>query len=194
MLNSTVVFQLNFSNNISFSASISRTNAKPETVVRNMSKTIIIIGAIIFLILVFTYIQNKRYEKKLRKLNESRPNLTRSEYINRLVKNGFEKKHAEIVYDKIREFIQMDGFSIYPEDDIHKIYRIEDLDDIELIDSICTKLNLRKAEQKDFDELNEKMKIFNADYILTLTKNLMEENTALNNSVCPVGHAPKPNV
>jgi hypothetical protein len=159
-----------------------------------MSKTIIIIGAIIFLILVFTYIQNKRYEKKLRKLNESRPNLTRSEYINRLVKNGFEKKHAEIVYDKIREFIQMDGFSIYPEDDIHKIYRIEDLDDIELIDSICTKLNLRKAEQKDFDELNEKMKIFNADYILTLTKNLMEENTALNNSVCPVEHAPKPNV
>jgi len=30
--NSTVVFQLNFSNNIGFCASISRPNAKPETV------------------------------------------------------------------------------------------------------------------------------------------------------------------
>ncbi len=70
----------------------------------------------------------------------------------------------------------MDDFSIYPEDDIHKIYGIEDLDDIELIDTICKKLNLRKAEQKDFDELNKKMKIFNAEYILTLTKNLMKEN------------------
>ncbi|MEA1787595.1 hypothetical protein U1E44_15950 [Arenibacter sp. GZD96] len=139
---------------------------------------IIIIGTIIFLILVFSYIQNKRNEKKLRKLNESRPNLTRTEYINRLVKNGFEKQHAEIVHDEIREFIQMDDFSIYPEDDIHKIYGIEDLDDINLIDSICEKLNLRKAKQKDCEELNEKMKIFNAEYILTLTKNLTEENTA----------------
>lgn len=146
-----------------------------------MSKTIIIIGTIIFLILVFSYIQNKRNEKELRKLNESRPNLTRTEYINRLVKSGFEKQHAEIVHDEIREFIQMDDFSIYPEDDIHKIYGIEDLDDIELLDSICEKLNLRKAEQNDCDELNEKMKIFNAEYILTLTKNLMKENTAYSN-------------
>ncbi len=150
-------------------------------VVCNMNKTIIIIGVIIFLFVIFGYIQNKRNEKKLRKLNESRPNITRTEYINRLVKNGFDKQHAEIVHDEIREFIQMDEFSIYPEDDIHKIYGIEDLDDIELIDTICEKLNLRKAEQKDCDVLNNKMKIFNAEYILTLTKNLTEENTAYNN-------------
>ena len=139
-----------------------------------MSKTIIIIGIIIFIFVIFGYVQNKRNEKRLRKLNESRPNLTRTEYINRLKKNGFEKQHVEIVYDQIREFIQMDDFSIYPEDDIHKIYGIEDLDDIELIDTICEKLNLRKAEQKDCDELNKRMKTFNAEYILTLTKSLAE--------------------
>ena len=124
--------------------------------------------------LVIGYIQNKRNEKKLRKLNESRPNLTRTEYINQLVKSGFDKQHAEVVHDEIRGFIQMDDFSIYPEDDIHKTYGIEDLDDIELIDGICKKLNLRKAEQKDCDELNIKMKSFNAEYILTLTKKLAE--------------------
>lgn len=115
-------------------------------------------------------------KQRLRKLNQSRPNINRAEYVNRLVKNGFYRRHSEIVHDEIREFIQMDDFSIYPEDDIHKIYGIEDLDDIELIDTICKKLNLRKAEQKDCDELNKKMKIFNAEYILTLTKNLMKEN------------------
>ncbi len=141
-----------------------------------MSKTIIIIGIIFFFFAILGYIQNKQNEKRLRKLNQSRPNINRTEYVNRLVKNGFDSRHSEIVHDEIREFIQMDDFSIYPEDDIHKIYGIEDLDDIELIDTICKKLNLRKAEQKDCDELNKKMKIFNAEYILTLTKNLMEEN------------------
>lgn len=124
--------------------------------------------------MIFGYIQNKRNEKRLRKLNESRPNLTRTEYINRLVKSGFEKQHAEVVHDEIREFIQMDDFSIYPEDDIHEIYRIEEIDDIELIDEICKKLNLRKVEQKDCDELNKKTRNFNAEFILTLTRNLAE--------------------
>tara|TARA_R110001632_G_scaffold227288_1_gene361716 strand:- start:2416 stop:2688 length:273 start_codon:yes stop_codon:yes gene_type:complete len=90
------------------------------------------------------------------------------------VKSGFEKQHAEVVHDEIREFIQMDDFSIYPEDDIHEIYRIEEIDDIELIDEICKKLNLRKVEQKDCDELNKKTRNFNAEFILTLTRNLAE--------------------
>jgi len=139
-----------------------------------MNKTIIIIGTIIFFFSLLGYIQNIRNKKRLQKLNESRPNLTRTEYINRLVKKGFDKQHAEVVHNEIREFIQMDEFSIYPEDDIHKIYGIEDLDDIELIDKICEKLNLRKAEQKDLDEVNKEIKLFNAEYILTLTKNLAE--------------------
>ena len=71
--------------------------------------------------MIFSYIQNKRHEKRLRVLNESRPNLSRKEYINRLVTNGFEKQHAEVVHDEIQGFIQMDNFSIYPEDDILEI-------------------------------------------------------------------------
>ena len=39
VLNSTVVFQLNISNNISFCASKSRPNAKPRNVGRNGKKT-----------------------------------------------------------------------------------------------------------------------------------------------------------
>jgi hypothetical protein len=139
-----------------------------------MTKTIIIIGIIIFLVLIFSYIQNKRWENQLQKINENRPNLTRAEYIDRLVKNGFDKKHVEVVHDEIKDFIAMDNFSMYPEDNIHKLYRIEDLDDVELIDGICKKLNIKKAEQKDLDLINKKFKQTTAEYILTLTKKLAE--------------------
>ncbi len=57
-------------------------------------------------------------------------------------------------------------------DDIHKLYMIDDLDDIELIDRIFRKLKLRLAEQEDLDILNTKFTSANAEYILSLTKAL----------------------
>ena len=66
----------------------------------------------------------------------------------------------------------LDDFFMYPEDDIHVIYGIENLDDIEMLDEICEKLNLRKAEQKDIKQLNKRMKTFNAECILNLLKDL----------------------
>lgn len=124
------------------------------------------------MILTYSYVQSRRNNKKLRKLIESRPKLTRMEYVNRFIQKGFDKHHAEVVHDTIKEFIQMEDVSIYPEDDIHLIYGVEELQDMELIDRVCDKLNLRKANQKDCDKLNETLKIFNAEYILTLTRNL----------------------
>ena len=137
-----------------------------------MNKTVIVIGLVIFLLIVYSFVQKRRTKKELRELLESRPKLRRMEYINRFVIKGFDKHHAEVVHDTIKEFIQMEDVSIYPDDDIHVIYGVEELQDMELIDRVCDKLNLRKANQKDCDELNETLKIFNAEYILTLTRNL----------------------
>ena len=122
-----------------------------------MNKIVIIIGIIIAMILILGHIQIQRWKNKLQKINNSRPKLTRTEYVNQLVNSGFDKKHVEVVYDEIREFISMDDFSIHPEDDIHKIYRIEDLDDIALVDNVCEILEIKKAEPKDCDELNKKL-------------------------------------
>lgn len=141
----------------------------------NMNKILMIIGIIISMIFILGYIQIQKWKNKLKKINNSRPKLSRSEYINLFVNSGFDKRHVEVVYDEIKSFIAMDDFSIYPEDDIHKIYRIEDLDDISLVDNVCEILEIKKAEPKDCDELNKKLKIFNAEYILTLTKKLAEE-------------------
>ena len=144
-----------------------------------MDIILIIIGIIISMIFILGYIQIQRWKNKLQKINNSRPKLTRTEYINRFVNSGFDKRHVEVVYDEIKNFISMDDFSIYPEDDIHKVYRIEDLDDIALVDKICETLEIKKAESKDCDELNKKLKIFNAEYILTLTKKSAEEPKVL---------------
>lgn len=144
-----------------------------------MNQTLIIIGIVIFLLFILGYIQIQRWKNKLQKINNSRPKLSRTEYINRFVNSGFDKRQVEVVYDEIKNFIAVDDFSIYPEDDIHKVYRIVDLDDIALIDTICEILEIKKAESKDCDELNKKLKIFNAEYILTLTKKLAEEPKVL---------------
>lgn len=126
------------------------------------------------MLLTYSFVQSRRNKKKLLELNEGRLKLTRMEYIDRFEQKGFDRHHAEVVYDTINEFIRINGISIYPEDDIHLMYGVEELQDMELIDRVCDKLKLRRANQKDCDELNEKLKIFNAEYILTLTRNLKE--------------------
>lgn len=49
---------------------------------------------------------------------------------------------------------------------------MDDMDIMEMVDKICKALHLRRAEEVDFNELNEKIKVVNAEYILMLTKKL----------------------
>ncbi len=136
------------------------------------TKTVIIIASIVFLFVIINYIQSKRYDKKMQQLNDSRPHLTREEYIDRLTNKGFDRQHVEVVHDEIRAHLLMNDFSIYPEDNIHKVYGIVDLDDIQLMDDICKKLKLREVMQYDIDEVEKTLKVFNAEFILALTKRL----------------------
>lgn len=142
-----------------------------------MTKTLIITLTILFLIGVFDYLQKRHYIKTLRNLNERRPHLSRSEYINLLVKKGFDRCHIEVVHDNISQLVNIYNFSIYPEDDIHNSYAIDDLEDIEFIGKICKALNLRQVNKKDYNQLSKEMKVFNAEYILTLTKQIAQDKT-----------------
>lgn len=137
-----------------------------------MKALLIILSTNLILAVIFYSLKKKR----LYKLKQSRPNLSRQDYINHFVQEGFAEEHVVVVHDQIRAFIQMDEFSIYPEDDLHKIYGIVDLDDIELVDSICKKLNLRSAQDTEIEALNNEMASFNARYILCLTKRLAEKS------------------
>ena len=141
-----------------------------------MKSLLIILSTSLILTMIFYSIKTITHENRLFKLKQSRPNLSRQDYINHFVQEGFDEEHVVVVHDQIRETIQMDEFSIYPEDDLHKIYGIADLDDIELVDSICKKLNLRLAQHSEIEALNNEMTSFNARYILSLTKKLAEKS------------------
>ena len=135
----------------------------------------IIIG-IILIVLGLTIFQRWRWRKSLQSIDRNRPFLDREDYITNLIDKGFDRKDIEVVYDEINKFIRLKGFSLYPVDDLHKLYRIEDLDDIELIDLICDKLNVQKAEQEDIDLIGKNYNNFTAEFILSLIKYLKEEN------------------
>jgi hypothetical protein len=143
----------------------------------------IVFGVITLLILgivLYSYAERDQWKNKMQEISKSRPYLSRAEYISILEKKGFNVRHIEVVYDRLYEFIALNDFSMYPEDDIHKLYGIHDLDDVELIDQICKRLNLQEVDQKDCDELNKQFDKLTAEYILTLTKILENKKNAYN--------------
>ncbi len=138
-----------------------------------MSKSIFV-GLFIFVVLSISIFQRWKWKKGLQKLNFNRPKLEREEYILILLDKGFERNHIEVVHDEINEFIDINNFSMYPEDDIHRLYKIVDLDDVELIDRICNKLNIRNAEQEDYDLTGKKYRNTTAESILYLLAHLQK--------------------
>ena len=140
-----------------------------------MKEALILIGIFIFLLLLFLGNRNNAEIKKVQDKNKNRPKISKQEYVQRLVEKEFEEKHVEVFYEETKRIIGIGNFSMHPEDDIYENYGLWDLDDIELIDNICVRLEIRKAEQKDFDELGKTFDKMNAESILTLIKTL--ENT-----------------
>ncbi len=132
------------------------------------------VGLFMFVVLVISIYHSWKWKRGLQKLDFNRSRLERADYIELLLNKGFERKHIEVVHDEIKEFIDINDFSMYPEDDIHRLYNIIDLDDVELIDRICNKLDIRNAEQEDFDLTGEKYKNTTAESILYLLAHLQK--------------------
>jgi hypothetical protein len=100
--NSTVVFQLNFSNKINFCASISRPNAKPQNVIHNTMKTLITIFAFFFASSLYgqknIYLGNFKttyFDNKIKVLKSK----TDTAIINGKLDLNFYRKHFYTPYD-----------------------------------------------------------------------------------------------
>ncbi len=146
-----------------------------------MKETFFIVGIIIILFSLFINYRDKKERKKVLNNNMERPKLKEDEYIAQLIQKGFEKEHVEVFYNETKKIIGIENYTMYPEDDIYENYGLWDLDDIELVDNVCRELGIRKAEQKDFDELGKTFNKTNAESILTLIK-MLKKNTEYNNT------------
>jgi len=134
-----------------------------------MSNTLAIIIFIILFLIIWTGIMNYLRKQKLLKISASRPPLNKFDFIDLMELKCFEYDKIAATYDEISGWMQLDDFSIYPEDDLLKLYKIDDMDIHEMIERLCEKLevNFPSTEQCEeaFQQNNEN---FDTVYILKL--------------------------
>jgi hypothetical protein len=92
------------------------------------------------------FFEHRKWIRNLRLLNALRPKLLRSEYIKRLVDKGYELKKVKVVYNVIHQYMSLDEFSMYPEDNINAYLR-EKSDLSLLIERIYLKLRIVRNEK-----------------------------------------------
>ena len=97
----------------------------------------------------FKFIEQGRWKRKLRMLDAMRPRLIRSEYIKRVEERGFKRKNVKVVYNVINEYIALEDFSMYPEDNINNYY-LKDISDLPLLlERICKKLKISARQGRN---------------------------------------------
>lgn len=112
--------------------------------------------------------ENSKWKKKLAGIALSRPYLSKADYVQIVKGRGYEINDIEACYDIIDSYMpraQNFNFSIYPEDDIFRLYRVDDED---LADDIEKVFKIQAWPSKiETDALNVKYNnIFNIYYLL----------------------------
>lgn len=135
-----------------------------------MNWIIVIVTAIAFLIL-YAYLMDKKWRGKLERLNHSRPKLSEAEYVEKLVSKGYSRNEIEVTYYVIQHYIGNPDFSLYPDDDIYKTYKIDPEDYEDLIAEIFKMLKRPLPKQEQVDALSKKyQKDMKVDYVLELLR------------------------
>lgn len=131
-------------------------------------KTILILISIIVVLTLIYFIQRKDRRNKLLDLDKTRKRFTKTDFIKYFELKGYNEDSISAIYDEIFKFIELKDFSLMPNDNLHEICGFIDLDDVEFMDRICSRLGINNPIQDDLDILNEKHKNFTPEYLLDL--------------------------
>ena len=132
---------------------------------------IIVTLAVIIIFILFTYLTHKKWKKGLDSLSSSRLTLSKADYVDRLACRGYEREEISVVYDVIYYYIGKSGFSMYPDDDIYKTYKIDPDDYEDLIKEIFNRLHRPLPTKGQVDDLNKKyQKDMQIEYVLEMLK------------------------
>ena len=145
---------------------------------------LIVIIVFLFIWTIYQSIQSSSaYSKGLKKLLEDsakRPQLTKSEYVKLLMNKNYSKEHIEAIYDTTAVHLVNKSFSFYPQDDIHILCKLQDLDDVEFIIQVFKRIELEWSNDDDIVEINDKFNCFNAEYLLALIDQQVKTNIVHN--------------
>ena len=133
-------------------------------------KTILIIILIVVVLTIIFIIQKKARRNKLLELTKQRKRFTKTDFIKYFELKGFREDNISFIYDEIFKFIELKDFSLMPNDNLHEICGFIDLDDVEFVGLICSKIGINIPSQSSFDILNEKYINFTPEYLFDLIK------------------------
>lgn len=135
------------------------------------SWVILAIVIVVFFAFVTSYL-NFKFKKKLNEIKSKRNPLTKLQFRQLMLYEGFDKTHIEVIYDTVQEYLFSDGFSIYPEDDLIGLYEMDDMDFMAMLDEISFKLKIKELTQEDFSFFETKNNVFSIENILKLYKRI----------------------
>lgn len=92
--------------------------------------------------------------RKLIRLGGQREHITKDEYVDILVKKGFNKAHIKLAYNEISAYLP-EYFLIHPDDDLYEDYEIDPEDLSDTIMGMCTTLEISTPPQSNIDILNK---------------------------------------
>jgi hypothetical protein len=118
---------------------------------------------------LYSFFSKRRKKRGLVEIAKDRDTLSKEDYIESLVKKGHKRNHIEVIYDNISTHLAFQ-FSIYPEDDVRVICNLYDLDDIEFIIEVFSKLEIEYPNDNVFEIVEKRHNCFNIEYILDLVK------------------------
>lgn len=132
-----------------------------------MTYLLITLAVLIFLIL-WLYNRNSGH---FRRMQRSRPELPREEYIEMLAQKGYDEELVAVVYDTLRFYLPK-WFSMYPGDDIIKFYRISSGDIDLFIRKVVSDNQLSLPPDEEMQLIYEKHnETVTAEYVLDIITN-----------------------
>lgn len=134
-----------------------------------MKPILIIILIVVVLTLIFIF-QKRIRRNKLLELTKQRKRFTKTDFIKYFELKGFREEDISFIYDEIFKFIELKDFFLMPNDNLHEICGFIDLDDVEFVNVICSKIGVNIPNQDIFDNLNEKYVNFTPEYLFDLIK------------------------
>lgn len=112
---------------------------------------------------------NSLRKRKLLKISDNRPILNRFAFFERMESQGFEYHKIVATYDAVYDLLQLEDFSVYPEDDLLKLYKFDDMDIHEMIEELCEKLEVNFPSTEQCEEVFQSNgENFDSVYILKL--------------------------
>lgn len=136
--------------------------------------TSIIIISLLFIVATFFYFLlkvHREWKTKVKSSPVDRNFSTKQSFIDHFVKKGYSSKSTEFVYQKTQIFLRAKDIVLLPQDDLIELYERQKDEWFYIINKWFTEIGKPSLDEKRLDDLLEKHKVLNFDFLIGLFDN-----------------------